>query len=169
MIQNASAAAPAALEQVSPENTRQFFGLAAEQVRRELVDLCATLLRSRRIGKNHAGRAGLIPEGEAAGSDPDELADWQSFHEAVAELPAADREMFGLLYYQGLARRKRPALGLSVAAVQQRWQRARLRLTQPIEAAARSVLVPNADLYFLSAAIRPTSAHVGSRRIPNAR
>src|SRR4051794_3228884 len=92
VVQNATLRLLRALEQVSPENPRQFFGLAAEQVRRELIDLARHYYGAQGIGANHASRAGSAPEAEATGSDPDGLADWQSFHEGVAALPAADRE-----------------------------------------------------------------------------
>lgn len=128
VVQNATLRLLRALEQVSPENPRQFFGLAAEQVRRELIDLARHYYGPHGVGKNHASRAGEAPE-VAARNDPDGLADWQAFHEGVAALSEADREVFGLLYYQGLSQAEAAGLlGLSVAAVQQRWQRARLRL-----------------------------------------
>jgi len=129
VVQNATLRLLRALEQVSPESPRQFFGLAAEQVRRELIDLARHYYGPHGVGKNHASRAGEAPEVAAAGSDPDGLADWQAFHEGVAALSESDREVFGLLYYQGLSQAEAAELlGLSVAAVQQRWQRARLRL-----------------------------------------
>src|ERR1700722_1336874 len=39
-----------ALEQVRPESVRDFFGLAAEQMRRELLDLARQASRARRAG-----------------------------------------------------------------------------------------------------------------------
>jgi RNA polymerase sigma factor (sigma-70 family) len=129
VVQNATLRLLRALEHVSPEHPRQFFGLAAEQVRRELIDLARHYYGAHGIGANHASWAASALEADAADSDPDGLADWQSFHEGVAALPDADREIFGLLYYQGLSQGEAAGLlGLSVAAVQQRWQRARLKL-----------------------------------------
>jgi len=135
VVQNASLRLMRALEQVSPDNTRQFFGLAAEQIRRELIDLARHYYGPHGVGRNHASRAGEAPEVAADGSDPDTLADWQTFHEAVASLSEADREVFNLLYYQGLSQAEAAGLlGISVPAVQQRWQRARLRLHDLIQA-----------------------------------
>ena len=135
VVQNATLRLLRALGAVSPENPRQFFGLAAEQIRRELIDLARHYYGAHGVGANHATRSGSAPEAEAPGADPDGLADWQAFHEGVASLPEADREVFDLLYYQGLSQAEAAdLLGLTVAAVQQRWQRARLRLHDRLKA-----------------------------------
>jgi RNA polymerase sigma-70 factor (ECF subfamily) len=129
VVQNATLRLLRALEHVSPADPRQFFGLAAEQVRRELIDLARHYYGPHGLGANYASRAGSAPDAPAPGGDPDGLADWQAFHEGVAALSESDREIFGLLYYQGLSQGEAAGLlGLTVAAVQQRWQRARLRL-----------------------------------------
>lgn len=115
-----------ALEHVRPADPRQFFGLAAEQIRRKLIDLARHYYGRQGIGANHASTPGTAVE-PTGGSES--LADWQALHEAVAELSDADREVFGLLYYQDMSQAEAAeVLGISVAAVQQRWQRARLRL-----------------------------------------
>jgi RNA polymerase sigma-70 factor (ECF subfamily) len=128
VVQQATLRLLRALEQVTPETPRQFFGLAAEQVRRTLIDLARHYYGPQGLGANYRSRAGSPPDAPA-GSDPDGLADWQAFHEGVASLPEADWEVFDLLYYQGLSQAEAAELlALTVAAVQQRWQRARLRL-----------------------------------------
>jgi RNA polymerase sigma-70 factor (ECF subfamily) len=127
VVQNATLRLLRALEHVSPADPRQFFGLAAQQIRRELIDLARHYYGPHGLGANYASRGGSAPD--AAAPDGSGLADWQEFHEGVARLSEADREVFGLLYYQGLNQAEAAQLlGLSVAAVQQRWQRARLRL-----------------------------------------
>jgi RNA polymerase sigma-70 factor (ECF subfamily) len=127
-----------ALEHVSPGDPRQFFGLAAEQIRRELIDLARHYYGAHGLGAHHASRAGADPEAAAPGTDADGLADWQEFHEGVARLSEADREVFDLLYYQGLSQAEAAGLlGLTVAAVQQRWQRARLRLHDMLQERGR--------------------------------
>jgi RNA polymerase sigma-70 factor (ECF subfamily) len=129
VVQNATLRLLRALEHVNPDDPRQFFGLAAEQIRRELIDLARHYSGPHGVGANHDTRAGSPPDAAEPESAVEGLADWQAFHEAVAALPPADREIFGLLYYQDLGQAEAAQLlGLSVAAVQQRWQRARLRL-----------------------------------------
>jgi RNA polymerase sigma factor (sigma-70 family) len=140
VVQNATLRLLRALEHVSPEDPRQFFGLAAEQIRRELIDPARHYYGPHGIGAHHHSHPGSMPEAEARGSDPGGLADWQAFHEGVAALSESDREIFGLLFYQGLSQAEAAALlGLTVAAVQQRWQRARLRLHDRLKPGAESI------------------------------
>jgi RNA polymerase sigma-70 factor (ECF subfamily) len=134
VVQNATLRLLRALEAVTPEDTRQFFGLAAEQIRRELIDLARHYSGPHGIGANHASQPGTSPGPDPAAPESGSLADWQTFHEAVAGLSEADREVFDLLYYQGLRQAEAAdLLGLTEAAVQQRWQRARLRLYERLK------------------------------------
>jgi RNA polymerase sigma factor (sigma-70 family) len=134
VVQNASVRLLRALEQVTPENTRRLFGLAAEQIRRELLDLARRYYGPEGIGRNQRSHGGDLPDPPAAGTASDGLADWQALHEGVACLAAADRQVFDLLFYQDLSQADAAEiLGISVPAIQQRWQRARLRLHDLIQ------------------------------------
>src|SRR5437763_11106175 len=53
VVQNATLRLLRALEAVRPENPRQFFGLAAEQIRRELIDLARHYYGAHGVGANH--------------------------------------------------------------------------------------------------------------------
>ena len=54
---------------------------------------------------------------------------WGEFHEAVGALPEDERDVFDLLWYQGLTRQEAAALlEVSAKTVQRRWQAACLRL-----------------------------------------
>lgn len=82
-----------ALETIDPASTREFYGLAAEQMRRELLDLT-----------KHFNRRGLLraPEVTAeAITEEGDLQRWRDFHEAIERLGAAEREVFCLSYYHG--------------------------------------------------------------------
>jgi RNA polymerase sigma-70 factor (ECF subfamily) len=62
---------------------------------------------------------------------PSTLAEWETFHEKVKELPEEEREVFDCLYYQELpqdeaARR----LGVTERTVQRRWRSAKLNLAR---------------------------------------
>ena len=123
-----------ALQAVHPESARAFFALATEQVRRELLDLA----------RHHFGPLGAAarhatpPEGPAASApddpadlshEPGRLAEWREFHEQIAGLPDEEREVVGLLFYQGLKQAEAAAvLGVTVRTVQRRWQSALVRL-----------------------------------------
>src|SRR5579863_3849162 len=114
------------LGDVRPDSVREFFGLAATQIRRTLIDLA----------RHHFG-----PAGQAAGyrSDPgrsnstheqvgsglahrdeapETLDAWARFHEAVDLLPEEERDVFSLIWY-GEATQKEAAelLGISERTV----------------------------------------------------
>jgi RNA polymerase sigma factor (sigma-70 family) len=124
-----------ALEEVRPATARAFFGLTAEQVRRELIDLARHHFGPQGAGAHHAsaaGRAGsLAPAHEKADLtyEPSALAGWCEFHEQVRRLPGEEREVVDLLFYQELPQSTAAALlGVTVRTVQRRWQSALLRL-----------------------------------------
>jgi RNA polymerase sigma-70 factor (ECF subfamily) len=110
-----------ALRDWTPTTVRDFFRLAALQIRRELIDMA----------RHYQGReaAGAAEGGwEAAGTtdDPLRLAAWAEFHQAIGALPDEQREMFDLLWYQGLTQAEAGnLLEVSVTTVKRRWQSAR--------------------------------------------
>jgi RNA polymerase sigma-70 factor (ECF subfamily) len=124
-----------ALRDVDPASVRDFFGLAAEQMRRELLDL-ARHYRAQRI---HSLRCAANSEGNDSGanlSDPpaetedyEELEKWCAFHEAVERLPGEEREVVGLIYYHGWNQSEvAEHLHLSKRSVQRHWSAALLKL-----------------------------------------
>jgi RNA polymerase sigma-70 factor (ECF subfamily) len=135
LLQNAVLRLLRALQDVQPTSVRDFFGLAAEQMRRELLDL-ARRYRTRRLdGPSHAAS----PEGNssevsvfdppAAAEDSDELEKWSAFHEAVERLPVAEREVVSLIYYHAWTQAEvAEHLGISKRTVQRHWAAAMLTL-----------------------------------------
>jgi RNA polymerase sigma-70 factor (ECF subfamily) len=117
-----------ALRNVRPTSARDFFALAAQQVRRELIDLARHFYGAHGVGANHA--SGSLPEAGANRThDPDALADWSEIHEQIDSLPAEERLVVDLLFYQGLPQAEAAAvLGVTVRTVQRRWQSALVRL-----------------------------------------
>ncbi len=114
------------LREVRPDSVRAFFGLAARQVRRELIDL-ARHFRGPRGPVN--GQGGHSYDAPDAAAGPADLMEWQEFHEQIGRLPEEEREALDLMYYQGLPQAETAALlGVSVRTVQRRWQAALLRL-----------------------------------------
>lgn len=115
------------LSEVRPESVRHFFGLAATQIRRTLIDLA----------RHHYG-----PEGQGArdesgdGHDhtgqsdtPESLCAWAEFHEQVEQLPDDEREVFQILWYSGVTQRETAELlNISESTVLRRYYRARLQL-----------------------------------------
>lgn len=123
-----------ALGEVRPASTREFFGLAAEQMRRELLDLVRRLRGPLAAERPAAGsqRDGSAP----AGLDPqdqqdsaDDLDRWAAFHEGVARLPAEEREVIGLVFYHGWTQLQVAELfGVTDRTVRRWWESAMLRL-----------------------------------------
>ena len=112
-----------ALRSVSPQTTRDFFNLAAEQIRRQLIDLAR---QYRRVPVQ------ALPVGDSSGdgSDPPapagtDLERWEHFHEAVAKLPAEQREVIGLTFYHGWTQARIAELfGVDERTIRRRWREA---------------------------------------------
>ena len=98
-----------ALREVRPSSTRELLSLAAEQMRRELLDLARHYYGPLGEGANHASTAGrgdssvarAVRTPPAPAEDPAELEKWCSFHREVERLPTLEREVVGLVYYHG--------------------------------------------------------------------
>jgi RNA polymerase sigma-70 factor (ECF subfamily) len=138
VLQNALLRLCRALEANTPESARHFYHLAALQIRRELIDLAHHHLGPQGRGANHhtdgapdedePGRLHLAT-GEAGA--PHTLEAWTRFHQSVERLPDEERQLFGLLWYQGLSQEEAAEiLGVSVRTVKRRWQSARLELVK---------------------------------------
>jgi RNA polymerase sigma-70 factor (ECF subfamily) len=152
VAQNALLRLRRALEQVQPASCREFFGLATVQISRELLDLTRHYYGRKKAegpdgapGGGPCGRvAGAIAQGMQGGGgsdcfqgdprddeadDPLKLAAWREFHEAVQKLPANEREVFELLWYQGLSQEEAAELlGCDRSTVKRRWRGARTSL-----------------------------------------
>ncbi len=129
-----------ALEQVQPTSTRDFFGLAAEQMRRELLDLARHFYGPQGHGTNHAGRIGAESsetpgvEPSDRGDDSAELERWCAFHQEVEQLPAEQREVVGLIFYHGWTQVEVAELfQVNVRTVQRRWEAALVKLHQVLK------------------------------------
>jgi RNA polymerase sigma-70 factor (ECF subfamily) len=93
-----------ALEKRSPQNTREFFNLAAAILRNHLIDLARhfkqILAREVHLEAGENSSAG-DPIGQLAdpNAEGDDLDRWAAFHKAVETLPAEEREIFSLVFY----------------------------------------------------------------------
>jgi RNA polymerase sigma-70 factor (ECF subfamily) len=134
VLQNAMIRLDRALQAVVPPTPRDFFRLAAAQIRRELLDLARHYYGPEGLGAHHSSRPG--GPGDGAAVEPAEtthsatrLASWTEFHEQVERLADGERELFDLLWYQGLTQAEAAAaLGVSERTVNRRWLAARARL-----------------------------------------
>jgi RNA polymerase sigma-70 factor (ECF subfamily) len=136
VLQNALLRLLRALQEVRPETVRGFYGLAAEQLRRELLDLARHYQGPHGLAANHASLppgdgSAAAPEPHDRDSDPAEIERWCAFHEGVGNLPAEQREVVGLVFYHGWTQEEVANLfGVDVRTVQRRWQAALLRLRE---------------------------------------
>ncbi len=142
VMQNATVRLYRALGEVRPASPADFFRLAALNVRRELLDLAKHYYGPRGQGARHAS-VGQTPaeasEGSPAldppvsGDEPNRLAAWTEFHQQIDRLPDEEREMFDLLWYQGLSQAEAASLlNVSERTIKRRWQSARLRLHEAL-------------------------------------
>jgi RNA polymerase sigma-70 factor (ECF subfamily) len=136
VLQNGAMRLRRALNNVRPASVRSFINLAAVQIRRELIDLARHHDGPQGPGRHHASRSGTNgsggpPEEADETSDPARLAAWTEFHDAIAALPDAEREVFDLCYYQGLPQAEAAGLlGVTERVVKYRWRSAKLRVNE---------------------------------------
>ena len=127
-----------ALRTVTPASLRDFYRLATLQIRRELIDLVRHHYGPEGAGARHATNKILRESAESApapyeradsADEPSRLAVWAEFHEQVERLPEEEREVFDLVWYQGVGHTEAAELlGVSPKTVKRRWQAACLRL-----------------------------------------
>jgi DNA-directed RNA polymerase specialized sigma24 family protein len=107
VLQNAILRLLAALRDVQPRSTREFFGLASLQIRRVLLDLAKHYYGPHGPGTNQESLppdifGAAMPEKPDPADPPCDVAAWCEFHEKIKELPPDEHDVFGLLYYQGM-------------------------------------------------------------------
>jgi RNA polymerase sigma-70 factor (ECF subfamily) len=143
VFQNAMMRLCRALQDIAPGSLREFYRLAALQVRRELIDLARHHYGPLGAGAHHASQAGATPnasgvlpalhEGADVSSEPSRLALWTEFHRQVEALPQEQREVFDLIWYQGLSQANAGTLlGISERTIKRYWREARLKLYEAL-------------------------------------
>jgi RNA polymerase sigma-70 factor (ECF subfamily) len=141
VFQNAAVRLCRALSVVKPASVRSFINLAAVQIRRELIDMARHYGGPGGPGRQHTSQAQAGSDGsgslrgppEAADDtdDPARLAVWTEFHQQIEALPEKEKDVFDLLYYQGLTQAEAAAvLGVAERVVKYRWRSARLKLNE---------------------------------------
>jgi RNA polymerase sigma-70 factor (ECF subfamily) len=125
------------LEPVPLESSKEFLRQASAHIRRELINLGENFFgRERSSSANgdgpeaRGGASGDTIAGESLEAlDPARLVVWTDFHRRIDLLGDDDRELFELLWYQGLSQSEATdLLGASRRTMIARWQGARLRL-----------------------------------------
>ncbi len=112
-------------------DTSHFYALAAEQIRRELIDLA-------RKAKSILNRTTELQPSQAPPADhpaQQNLDDWCAFHSAVDTLPDEERAVFEPVFYHDITQRElAEQLGVSAKTVQRRYRNACVHLYERLEA-----------------------------------
>jgi RNA polymerase sigma-70 factor (ECF subfamily) len=141
VVQNSLLRLYRSLADVQPANAVEFYRLAALNIRRELLDLAKHYFGPRGLGANYTSvekgpnqsQSGPAFDQPAADDDPGNLAAWTTFHAQVEQLPADEKEVFDLLWYQELSQAEAAALlKVSERTIKRRWAAARLRLHEAL-------------------------------------
>ncbi len=136
IFQNAAFKLFRAIEEAKPETVAEYFGLAATQIRRTLIDLVRHHFGPYGQGANHhsdhkpADDSRLKQLSDTHG-EPQTLEQWSEFHEAVGQLPEDVRHVFEMIWYGGLEQKEvAQFLNVSIPTIQRRWYQAQHLLHQ---------------------------------------
>ncbi len=143
VMQNALLRLLRSLQSVDPDSMRAFYGLAAQQVRRELLDLArhyrgprgTAMEQIHAIARDRSGSriAGRL-EPEAPSQEDSELEMWCCFHESVDKLPQKERDVVSLVFYHGWTQIEVAELfEVTDRQVRRWWQSALLKLRATID------------------------------------
>lgn len=142
VLQQAAIRLQVRLADVVAKTPQDFLRLAASQVRRELMDLARHDFSHSGSGANHAdtspgtdnaNSSTVDIEVETTCCNPQQLAVWTNFHQAVELLPEVEQRVVDLLWYHELS----PAAAAEILQVPERqvrryWQTARLALQKKV-------------------------------------
>ena len=141
LLQNASLKLWKAMETLHPPTPVDFFRLAACVMRRELIDLSRSRYGPLGWGANHHSPApGNTSVSEIRttsleddSNGPEKLNEWSEFHSYVENLPDDERQLFDLLWYQGLTLAETSELlGIPLRTLGRYWKSARIRLAESL-------------------------------------
>jgi RNA polymerase sigma factor (sigma-70 family) len=129
VLQNALVRLLRALGEIEPKSTRDFFGLAAEQIRRELLDLARRYQGPHGLGRRQTTSLKSPAESTMPGIEPadqnhgaDDFDRWARLHDAVEGLPVVEREVFSLVFYHGMKQAEIGGLlGMDERTIRRRW------------------------------------------------
>jgi len=125
-----------ALAEVKILTAAEFYRISSAIIRRVLLDMA----RHHYGPEGSAAHRAEVPAGDSSvlrlptptdgtSNRPDVLAAWGEFHERVEQLPEEQRQVFDLLWYQGLSQEEAAeVLSVAVPTVKRRWRDAKLEL-----------------------------------------
>jgi RNA polymerase sigma factor (sigma-70 family) len=128
VFQTASLRLYQALHDTPIHDVRDFYRLAAREIRRELIELCK-YYQDRPQGSIGSEPSVDLPPESPERISPKELRGWALFHDSVEALPESQREVFELIWYHEMTRAQAAAvLEMTEQQVRRLWRAARLGL-----------------------------------------
>ena len=119
-----------AMRSVRPQTVRQFFALVNQHMRWELNDVARRLDEQPTVVEVREDLAPAPPASSGSALTPD----GRRMLSAIDDLPEDEREVFGLLHFQGLTQGEAAeVLGISVRTVQRRLNRSMLLLANELD------------------------------------
>src|SRR6516162_2479655 len=116
-----------AMRSVRPQTVRQFFALVNQHMRWELNDVARRLDEQPTVVEVREDLAPAPPASSGSALTPD----GRRILSAIDDLPEDEREVFGLLHFQGLTQGEAAeVLGISVRTVQRRLNRSMVLLSK---------------------------------------
>ena len=116
------------LTRLTPHSVRHFHGLAGQRIRWKLLDL------ARQPRPAYQPTDALLADAAESTHDPAMLAQWAEIHAYIQDLPEEERELFDLIFYQGVPQPVvAQMLGIGYRTLKSRWQDARLRFMARFE------------------------------------
>jgi RNA polymerase sigma factor (sigma-70 family) len=137
VVQNAALRLDRALRDIVPVNCGGLVGLAATQVRRELLDMAKKYRGPESYAANHETNyqrldgelRAKVEDAAQAPEFPADLDRWTRLHTLASELPQEERDVFQMCWYLGLKQDEiAQQLGCSVRTVKRRWESAKQTL-----------------------------------------
>jgi RNA polymerase sigma-70 factor (ECF subfamily) len=132
VLQNALIRLMRTLRHLDVGSVRDFFGLAAEQIRRELIDMARHYCGAHGCGTHETqGVPASGLERAICSEDAVDLERWSVFHEAVAKLPTLEREVVNLVFYYGWSQAQvAELLNMTERTVRRHWHSAQMKLRE---------------------------------------
>jgi RNA polymerase sigma-70 factor (ECF subfamily) len=131
VLQNAMLRLHKCLNAVKPPTVRTFFGLAAMQIRRELLDLSKSVFGPNGVGANHHTDG----DGAVLANRGDDMpTTWERFHELTEALPDDEKQVVDMIFICEMTQEEAASvLGISLRTVKRRWLSARTRLGEVLK------------------------------------
>lgn len=133
LLQNVMLRLSQSLTRIKPENVRQFFGLAALQIKRSLLDLQKQIYGPNGYGTRHHTDGPEADQPPRADRDLSPLEELVRFNELTESLEPRLKELVDLLFIHGLTQEEAAnILGVSHRTIKRWWLEARVALGEKL-------------------------------------